>query len=51
MVWNQHNDCISDGAQLSVSTRITTIKKEAVLWLRAGAHGVRVLLPMTWDVH
>jgi hypothetical protein len=51
MVWKQQNGCIFDGAQPSVSARVALIKEEARLWSRAGALGLRMLLPTTWDVH
>jgi hypothetical protein len=51
MVWKQRNDCVFEGAQPSVTARICLIKDEARLWARAGALGLRILLPTTWDVH
>jgi hypothetical protein len=51
MVWKQHNECIFDGAQPSFAALMTKIKNEASLWARAGALGLRAILPQTWDVH
>jgi hypothetical protein len=35
----------------SVSATTALIKEEALRWAKAGAHGLRVTLPTTWDVH
>lgn len=51
MVWKQRNDRVFEGAQPSVIARIGLIKDEARLWTRAGALGLCILLPTTWDVH
>jgi hypothetical protein len=51
MIWKHRNECIFDGAQPSALTLISKIKEEAELWARAGAKGLRVVLPSTWDVH
>jgi nuclear pore complex protein Nup210 len=51
LIWKQRNECVFDGVQPSISRLITRIKKEATLWARAGAEALRVLLPMTFDVH
>ena len=51
MIWKQRNSCVFDGAQASVQTCTAQIKEEARLWARAGALGLRDILPHTWDVH
>ena len=51
MVWKHRNDCVFEGAQPSIRDLVEKIKSEAKLWARAGAKGLRVLLPPTWDVH
>ena len=51
VVWKQRNECVFDGGQASTAAVLSKIKDEAALWARAGAVGLRVLLPQTWDVH
>ena len=51
MIWKQRNECIFEGAQPLVQVLVSKIKEEAEQWARAGAHGLRVILPPTWDVH
>uniref|UniRef100_A0A8I6Y5C4 Reverse transcriptase zinc-binding domain-containing protein n=1 Tax=Hordeum vulgare subsp. vulgare TaxID=112509 RepID=A0A8I6Y5C4_HORVV len=51
MVWKHRNDCVFDRAQPSIAALMSKIKEEATLWARAGAKGLRVILPQTWDVH
>jgi hypothetical protein len=51
MIWKHHNDCVFQGTQPSLSLLISHIKEEAKIWARAGAKGLRVILPTTWDVH
>ena len=51
MIWKQRNECIFDGAQPLVPVLVSRIKDEAEQWARAGARGLRVILPTTWDVH
>uniref|UniRef100_A0A453JI56 Uncharacterized protein n=1 Tax=Aegilops tauschii subsp. strangulata TaxID=200361 RepID=A0A453JI56_AEGTS len=51
MIWKHRNDCIFEGAQPSVQTLVDKIKTEATVWARAGARGLREILPATWDVH
>ena len=51
MIWKQRNECIFEGAQPLVQVLVSKIKEEAKQWARAGAHGLRVILPPTWDVH
>jgi nuclear pore complex protein Nup210 len=45
MTWKHRNTCISDGAQPSISTLVAKIKVEANMWAKAGAKGLRVVLP------
>lgn len=51
MVWKQRNDWVFEGAQPSIDGLVSRIKDETKLWARAGATGLRVVLPSTWDVH
>ena len=51
MVWKQRNECIFEGAQASTASVLAKIKEEATCWARAGATGLRVVLPPSWDVH
>jgi hypothetical protein len=51
MVWKQRNSCVFEGARPSFSHTMALIKAEAVDWAKAGAAGLRTLLPTTWDVH
>jgi hypothetical protein len=53
MVWKHRNECIFDRIQPSLHALMTKIKikKEASMWARAGALGLRAILPQTWDVH
>jgi hypothetical protein len=51
MLWKHRNDCVFNGAQPSINTVVNNIKEEAALWARAGAQGLRLILPQTWDVH
>uniref|UniRef100_A0ACD6AU01 Uncharacterized protein n=1 Tax=Avena sativa TaxID=4498 RepID=A0ACD6AU01_AVESA len=51
MIWKHQNSCVFDHVQPSRQLLSATIREEAELWVRAGAKGLRVLLPTTWDVH
>jgi hypothetical protein len=51
MVWKHRNECMFDGIQPSFHALMTKIKNEASMWARAGALGLRAILPQTWDVH
>jgi hypothetical protein len=51
MIWKHRNNCIFQGTQPSVRSPVSRIKEEARLWAWAGANGLRVVLPSTWDVH
>ena len=50
MIWKLRNDYIFDGAQPLMHSLLSKIKEEARVWAQAGALGLRVLLPPTWDV-
>jgi hypothetical protein len=51
MIWKHRNSCVFDGAQPSLQLLLQNIKDELRAWARAGAQGLRVVLPQTWDVH
>lgn len=51
MLWKHRNDCVFNAAQLSIENVVNKIKEEASLRARAGARGLRIILPQTWDVH
>ena len=51
MIWKQRNECIFDGVQPLVHVLVSKIKDEAEQWARAGALGLHVTLPSTWDVY
>uniref|UniRef100_A0A453HZV9 Uncharacterized protein n=1 Tax=Aegilops tauschii subsp. strangulata TaxID=200361 RepID=A0A453HZV9_AEGTS len=51
MIWKHRNNCIFDRAQPTIHNIVSRIKDEAKLWADAGATGLRVVLPATWDVH
>ena len=51
MIWKHRNGCVFEGATPSVTSLTARIKDEAALWARAGALGLRAILPQTWDVH
>jgi hypothetical protein len=36
---------------LGISNLVDQIKDEATAWVRAGAKGLRDVIPMTWDLH
>lgn len=46
-IWKQRNACVFDNDRASVSHLSSTIKDEARSWARAGAHGIRAILPET----
>jgi hypothetical protein len=50
-IWKHINNCIFNNIRPSVNTLVSKIKDEAVLWAKAGALGLGVVLPATWDVH
>jgi hypothetical protein len=51
MVWKHRNSCVFEGARPSIPLLLSTIKDEISSWAKAGARGLRVVLPSTWDVH
>ena len=51
LVWKRRNNCDFDNATPSLGTLGDRIKEEAGSWAKAGAAGLRVVLPPTWDVH
>jgi hypothetical protein len=51
LIWKHRNSCVFDGEQPSVQSVNDKIKAEAALWARAGALGLRAILPVDWDVH
>jgi hypothetical protein len=51
IIWEHQNDCIFNDAHPSVQVIVHSIKEEARLWDVAGASGLKVVLPLTWDVH
>ena len=51
MIWKHRNDCVFNGARPSTYDLVARIRDEAALWARAGALGLRAILPQTWDVH
>ena len=51
MTWKHRNDCVFNDARPSIRALVHGIKEEAKLWATAGAAGLGVVLPPTWDVH
>jgi hypothetical protein len=51
MIWKHRNACVFERARPSTSALLAHIKDEAQAWAMAGARGLRVALPTTWDVH
>jgi hypothetical protein len=51
MLWKQRNAGVFDGESPSAARLHSQIHKEAAMWAKAGANGLRVILPPTWDVH
>jgi hypothetical protein len=51
VIWKHRNDCVFNGAEPSIPDTFAKIQDEAMLWARAGAPGLCVLLPQNWDVH
>jgi hypothetical protein len=51
LIWKHRNGCVFDGDRPSMSRLNDNIRNEAALRARAGAAGLRVILPTTWDVH
>lgn len=51
MTWKHRNSCVFENARPSIDILVHTIKEEAYLWAKAGATGLRIVLPQSWDVH
>lgn len=51
MIWKHCNECVLESSQPSVSSLVAKIKDEAKLWARAGASGLRDIMPQSWNVH
>uniref|UniRef100_A0A453I0G4 Reverse transcriptase zinc-binding domain-containing protein n=1 Tax=Aegilops tauschii subsp. strangulata TaxID=200361 RepID=A0A453I0G4_AEGTS len=51
MIWKHRNACVFDNAMPSIDSLVDRIKDEARCWAKAGAQGLRVVLPTSWDVH
>ncbi|EMS49852.1 SWI/SNF complex subunit SWI3C [Triticum urartu] len=51
MIWKHRNSCVFDNAMPFLNTLLDSIKDEARSWAAAGAPGLRLVLPQTWDVH
>lgn len=51
MIWKHRNSCVFDNARPSLHTLVDRIKDAARSWAEAGATGLRVVLPQSWDVH
>jgi hypothetical protein len=51
MIWKHQNSCVFDRARPSASYLIHQIKDEMAAWAKAGAKGLRDVVPTTWDVH
>lgn len=49
MTWKHRNDCVFNHSRPSIPAVVNAIKDEATQWARAGAKGLRVILPTTWD--
>uniref|UniRef100_A0A8I6Z4Y7 Reverse transcriptase zinc-binding domain-containing protein n=1 Tax=Hordeum vulgare subsp. vulgare TaxID=112509 RepID=A0A8I6Z4Y7_HORVV len=51
MIRKHRNSCVFEGTQPSANDLVARIKDEASLWTKAGAAGLHVTIPQTWDVH
>ena len=52
MVWKYRNSCVFKNAMPSIDMLVDRIKEEEVcFWAKAGAIGLRMVLPPSWDVH
>ena len=51
MIWKHRNACVFDHVSPSLNELVDRIKDEARCWAKAGAQGLRVVLPSSWDVH
>ncbi|RCV23814.1 hypothetical protein SETIT_5G034700v2, partial [Setaria italica] len=44
-IWKHRNDCVFNGASLSVALVLQTVANESAMWCEAGARGLYDLLP------
>lgn len=51
MIWKHRNACVFDHVAPSLVELDAAIKDESRNWAKAGAKGLRVTLPSSWDVH
>uniref|UniRef100_A0A453GH32 Uncharacterized protein n=1 Tax=Aegilops tauschii subsp. strangulata TaxID=200361 RepID=A0A453GH32_AEGTS len=51
MIWKQRNECVFENTRPLIEALVDRIKTEAKCWAQAGAKGLRVVLPTSWDVH
>uniref|UniRef100_A0A453NLD9 Reverse transcriptase zinc-binding domain-containing protein n=1 Tax=Aegilops tauschii subsp. strangulata TaxID=200361 RepID=A0A453NLD9_AEGTS len=51
MIRKHRNSCVFEGALPSTQDLVVKIKEEASPWAKAGAAGLRDIIPQTWDVH
>jgi hypothetical protein len=51
IIWKHRNSCVFDRARPSASYLIHQIKDEMAAWAKAGAKGLRDVVPTIWDVH
>ena len=51
MIWKHRNACVFDHVSPSLYELVDRIKDETKCWAKAGAQGLRVVLPSSWDVH
>jgi len=51
MLWKHSNACFFDHVNPLIDELVDKIKDEARCWAKAGAQGLRVVLPASWDVH
>nr|BAJ96734.1 predicted protein [Hordeum vulgare subsp. vulgare] len=51
MIWKHRNACVFDHVTPSLVELAAAIQDESRSWAKAGAKGLRVTLPSSWDVH
>jgi hypothetical protein len=51
LIWKHRNACVFEGERPTVQRVCEQFRVEATLWARAGAAGLRDILPTDWDVH
>uniref|UniRef100_A0A453I0V2 Uncharacterized protein n=1 Tax=Aegilops tauschii subsp. strangulata TaxID=200361 RepID=A0A453I0V2_AEGTS len=51
MICKHRNSCFFDNERPSLHTLVDRFKDDAHSWAQAGATGLRIVLPQTWDVH